>query len=258
MMRRAAGPLHDPAGHPLLDLPALHLQPGEVWSLLAPNGAGKSSLLREMAGRDDGQASPWTWRDQPLPCWHDRDWAQVRASLGQRQVLTASLSAGTVVGMGAFPFGGLQSAAASRAFDTVVARWSLPDLLSRPWPQLSGGEQQRVQLARSQLQLLLALDAGPALWLLDEPLAALDWPHQREVVSVCRDMVALGALVVVSVHDINAARDLSTHSLVWGEGRVLHAGARQDEPWRLALEQAFGVALDWVGAGETAWLLPRR
>lgn len=258
MMHRAAGPLRDPAGHPLLDLPALDLQPGEVWALLAANGAGKSSLLREMSGHDDGQPSPWRWRQQPLPCWHDREWARVRASLGQRQVLTASLGARTVVEMGAFPFGGMQVAAARHAFEAVEARWSLAALLSRPWPQLSGGEQQRVQLARSQLQLLLALENGPALWLLDEPLAALDWPHQREVVKVCRDMAARGALVVVSVHDINIARELCTHSLVWGGGLLLHAGARDDEPWRLALEQAFDTRLGWVEAGGTPWLLPLR
>lgn len=258
MMHRAAGPLRDPAGHALLGLPALNMQPGEVWALLAANGAGKSSLLREMSGCDDAQISLWTWRDQPLPCWHDRSWARVRASLGQRQMLTASLSARTVIEMGAFPFGGMQAAAASQAFAAVVTRWSLETLLVRPWPQLSGGEQQRVQLARSQLQLLLALASGPALWLLDEPLAALDWPHQREVVAVCRDMASRGALVVVSVHDINVARDLSTHSLVWGEGRLLHAGARDDEPWRLALEQAFGVRLGWVEAGGAPWLLPLR
>lgn len=261
MMQREAGNLCNPAGRVLMRLPALSLPPGTCWSLLGPNGSGKSSLLREMAGRDDDQArSPWCWRGQPLPRWHDAAWARVRASLGQRQWLTASLSARTVVEMGAFPFGGARHPRVREALETVISTWALSPMLQRPWPELSGGEQQRVQLARSQLQLRLALAEGPALWLLDEPLAALDWPHQRQVVQVCREMAAAGALVVVSVHDVNVARDLGHHSLVLGEGGVLHAGEVQDEPWRLALEQAFGVGLGWVPSPSDgrSWLLPLR
>lgn len=259
MMRRRADPLRAPDGRCLRDLPAWSLQPGTCWALLGPNGSGKTSLLREMGGREAPTAdTPWTWQGKPLPVWHDPAWARQRASLGQRQLLTAGITVRSVIEMGAYPWGGAGRVSATIIAD-VIDRWQLRALMSRRWPELSGGEQQRVQLARSQLQLRLAGTGAGRLWLLDEPLAALDWPHQQLVIDACRDAAAEGAMVVVSVHDFNSARALASHSLVLG-GDEVFAGEIASPSWRMALEQAFALRLAEVAHPQTGcpWLVPLR
>lgn len=267
MMTIAAQPLYAPSCQPLLTLPDLEMRPGECWVLLGPNGAGKSTFLRHCAGHDPRQpVSGWQWRHQPLPLWNDTAWARSRSFLPQQHHLTAALTVAALVRMAAYPWNGWH-ARLDAGFAEVAATWDLEHLLTRRWHELSGGEQQRVQLARSALQLALAEPDQPRLWLLDEPLAALDWPHQQTAVSACRAAAMAGAVVLVSVHDMNAALAMATHVLVMGQGRVLMHGAiagagrgeRQDQV-REALETAFSARLGWVSHPEDGrpWLVPLR
>lgn len=277
MMSIAAQPLHTPSRQPLLELPDLVMRGGECWALLGPNGAGKSTFLRHCAGHDPQQpASGWHWQGKPLPLWSDGGWARTRSFLPQQHHLTASLTVAALVRMAAYPWGGAH-ARLDAEFGRAVTAWDLGHLLARRWHELSGGEQQRVQLARSALQLALAEPDQPRLWLLDEPLAALDWPHQQTAVTACRAAAEAGALVLVSVHDMNAALAMATHVLVMGQGRVLMHGAivgkdqagngqaetgqsgRQDQV-REALETAFSARLGWVSHPEDGrpWLVPLR
>jgi len=260
MMRIAAQTLRTASGRPLLDLPDIEMRAGQCWALLGPNGAGKSTFLRFCAGREPGEpAAGRHWRDQPLPAWSDAAWARSRGFLPQQHHLTAPLTARALIMMAAFPWGGWHERMQS-AMTRVVADWDVGYLLPRRWHELSGGEQQRVQLARSALQMALA-DAGqPRLWLLDEPLTALDWPHQQSALALCRRVADEGALVMASVHDMNAALSMATHVLVLGQGRVLMQGELALEPVREALEQAFSARLGWAGHPQDGrpWLVPLR
>ena len=261
MMHIAAQPLLSPDGRVLLQLPDLTLRAGECWLVLGPNGAGKSTFLRHAAGHADGQAKMpgWDWQDQPLPAWHDGAWAQQRAYLQQQHGLRAALSVETILRMGAFPWQGVHAELTS-VLTSIVQIWDLAQLLQRPWTMLSGGEQQRVQLARTALQIRLADTEAPRLWLLDEPLAALDLRHQAIALKAMRAEAESGALVLTSVHDMNAAFAIATHALVLAEGEVLFHGAVVAEPLREALCQAFGVRLGWAaldaGAASRQWLVP--
>lgn len=261
MMHIAAQPLLSPDGRVLLQLPELTLRAGECWLVLGPNGAGKSTFLRQAAGRADLQTSipGWRWQGQPLPVWHDPAWAQRRAYLPQQHGLRAALSVESILRMGAFPWQGVHTELTS-VLANIVQDWDLMHLLSRAWTALSGGEQQRVQLARSALQIQLADMAKPRVWLLDEPLAALDLRHQAVALKAMRAEAESGALVLTSVHDMNAALAIATHVLVLAEGEVLLHGAVAAEPLRDALCRAFGVRLGWASlGGEDAsrqWLVP--
>lgn len=263
MMHIAAQPLLNPAGRVLLQLPELSLRAGECWMVLGPNGVGKSTLLRQMAGHASA-LNGWHWQGRPLPSWHDAGWAQQRAYLPQQHGLRAALSVEAIVRMGAFAWQGVHAdLAASLAH--VVQRWELGHLLQRPWTALSGGEQQRVQLARTALQIQLAERDQARVWLLDEPLAALDWRHQSLALDAMRAEANAGALVVASVHDMNAALAIASHVLVLAEGELLWHGPVVAEPLREALSQAFGLRLGWAvlegkdasGAGASGqWLVP--
>lgn len=259
-LKIAAQCLRTPSGEPLLVLPALTLAAGQCWVLLGPNGAGKSTFLRHCAGRDSSAPDvDWHWQDEPLPFWSDAGWARVRSFLPQQHLLTSPLSVRALLLMAAYPWGGVHVRLASE-LARIQVEWDLTHLLARRWHQLSGGEQQRVQLARSALQLALAEPDAARLWLLDEPLAALDWPHQQTAMAACRAEAEAGALVLASVHDMNAALAMATHVLVLGQGRVLMHGEVTPEPLRQALETAFAVRLGWVDhpEGGQPWLVPLR
>lgn len=258
MMQIAAQPLLSPDGRILMQLPELTLRAGECWMVLGPNGVGKSTLLRQMAGHArtlDG----WRWQNRALPSWHDTGWAQQRAYLPQQHGLRAALRVEAIVRMGAFAWQGVHADLAS-SLARVVQHWQLGHLLQRPWTALSGGEQQRVQLARTALQIQLAERDQARVWLLDEPLAALDLRHQAVALDAMRAEAAAGALVVASVHDMNAALAIASHVLVLAEGEVLWHGPVVAEPLREALSRAFGLRLGWAvleeGDVSGQWLVP--
>lgn len=264
MMHIAPQTLFSPSGQPVLNLPALQMNAGECWLVLGPNGAGKSTLLRHAAGQAVATSmqspSSWRWQGQPLPAWHDSAWAQQRAYLPQHHQLRSALRVEAIVGMGAFPWQGSHPRFAHALADTL-AYWQLNELRHRAWPTLSGGEQQRVQLARTALQQALADPAQVRLWLLDEPLAALDLHHQSVALEAMRTAAAAGALVVASVHDMNAALAIASHVLILANGEVIWHGAVQAEPIREALSEAFALPLVWATwqSGDTSgrWLVPR-
>jgi len=258
MMQIKAQPLLSPDGRHLLQLPELTLRAGECWMVLGPNGVGKSTFLRWAAGHAS-TPDDWCWRGQALPAWHHAAWAQQRAYLPQQHSLRAALSVEAVLSMGAFPWQGVHTGLA-RELPGIVHTWELAELLQRPWTGLSGGEQQRVQLARTALQIRLAEQDQPRLWLLDEPLAALDLRHQAVALHAMRAEADAGALVMASVHDMNAALSVATHVLVMGEGQILWHGAVAAEPLREALCKAFAVTLGWAtlseGGESGQWLVP--
>ena len=247
---------------PVLALPELSFLPQQCWAILGPNGAGKSTLLRHISGIDSEQGAANVcaeWHGQPLPSWNSRRWAQQRSVLPQHHGLMAALSVAAIVRMAAYPWGGSHPRL-MHCLSDIVQTWDIAQLLERRWPTLSGGEQQRVMLARSALQLTLAEPSEPRLWLLDEPLAALDWPHQQTVFHACAQMTASGATVLASVHDMNAPFAFATHALVMGQGEVLWAGEVSADGYVEALEAAFALRLTRLSHPEYAhgWLVPLR
>jgi iron complex transport system ATP-binding protein len=198
----------------LLDHVDLEVARGELVAIVGPNGAGKSTLLAALAG------------DRPLAHGHimlaGRDvraasvaeLAQLRAVLPQRSQLTLAFTALEVVQL-----------AARRVERALAMRWlgqvALSELAARRYPTLSGGEQQRVQLARVLAQL--ACSPGAAL-LLDEPTSALDPKHQQLVLSLARDAATAGHAVVVVLHDLTLAARWSDRVVLLAGGRLLDAG----------------------------------
>ncbi|MEO6698728.1 MAG: ATP-binding cassette domain-containing protein [Paraperlucidibaca sp.] len=245
---------------PVLALPELSFLPSQCWAILGPNGAGKSTLLRHISGLDNEQGAANVcaeWQGQPLPSWNSRRWAQQRSVLPQHHGLIAALTVAAIVQMAAYPWGGMHPRFSS-CLDDIVQTWDIAQLMARRWPTLSGGEQQRVMLARSALQLALAEPSEPRLWLLDEPLAALDWPHQQTVFKACAHAAEAGATVLASVHDMNAPFAFASHALVMGQGHVLWAGEVAAEGYVAALEVAFALRLTRLSHPEHAhgWLVP--
>ncbi|MFD1711220.1 ABC transporter ATP-binding protein [Ottowia sp. GY511] len=210
--------------------------PTARWTaIVGPNGAGKSTLLRVLAGLlpTEGQVE---LAGRPLADWPARERARQLAWLGQSEAGTEDLRAYDVALLGRLPHRAWLAPAS--AIDHAATRSALQAM--QVWPlrerrlgALSGGERQRVLLAR-----LLAVQAP--LWLMDEPLAHLDPPHQADWLAVVRAHVATGGTVVSVLHELGMALQ-ADDLLIVKDGAVVHHGACASPDTHRALQAAF----DW-------------
>ena len=120
---------------------------------------------------------------------------------------------------------------------------------------VSGGEQQRVLIARTLLQLWPSLNPTGRVLLLDEPLAGLDLHHQMALLRLLKQLAAQGLLVVVAIHDINLAIDWADRVLCLQQGRVVGEGdvGIIDEA---LLERVFQIRTDRIEAAGRTWFMP--
>ena len=226
---------------------------GRWTAIVGPNGAGKSTLLRVLAGLlpTDGRV---TLVGRPLNDWPARARARELAWLGQSEPGTEDLGAYDVALLGRLPHRAWlapPSAADHAATRVALEAMQVWALRERRLGALSGGERQRVLLAR-----LLAVQAPT--WLMDEPLAHLDPPHQADWLEVVRAHVASGGTVVSVLHELGMALQ-ADDLLIVKDGAIAHHGATGHADTHLALQAAFDervsvhqVGNQWVALPEQA------
>ncbi len=212
-----------PWGEPLLQDIDLNLQRGEIVGIIGPNGAGKSSLLKVMSGEIVPQDGELTLDDTPLDQWPDRERALRLAVLPQQSTLRFPFSVEQVVLLGRMPHATGQQADLQIVEQALAATDALA-LRQRPYTALSGGEQQRVQLARVLAQAWPAPEEPGSVVLLDEPTAALDLQHQQWVADNLRDLAARGLGLALVMHDLNLLSAVADRILVLNQGCVVTIG----------------------------------
>lgn len=238
----------------------LSLPAGQVIGVLGANGAGKSTLLAALAGELSPSAGRITLNGRPLSAWPAAELASCRAVLPQSPSLQFDLPVATVIGMGAYPHARhtrtgaprtdsrdtAQAAIAEdqRILQRVLALADVQDLYERRYRRLSGGEQQRVHLARVLYQLLLARQGHDEyrVLMLDEPTASLDPRHQLHLLSAVHTLAHeenVAALLIV--HDLNLAAGCCDRLLLLGQGRVAACGTPAQVLTPDTLRQVYGV-----------------
>lgn len=211
-------------GQPVLHDISLDIRPGQVLAIVGPNGAGKSTLLAAMAGDLVPQQGRVLLDDLPLGRWTPLALARRRAVMPQAARLGFSLPVQQVVALGRAPFERLYDRAENAAvMAAAIQAADVPHLARRAYATLSGGEQQRVQLARAVAQLDLAgLGSGAApVLLLDEPTASLDLAHAHAVLRLARHLAGQGVAVVTVLHDLPLAHAYADRVAVLQAGRLL-------------------------------------
>lgn len=242
----------------LIDV-SLSVRPGELVGVLGANGVGKSSLLAVLAG----ELSPTTGKvaldGQSLDGWGTRALARCRAVLPQRAELIADMTVREVVAMGAYPFPAQSSGCVNAWVENAMARADVRALAARRYLAISGGEQQRVHLARVIVQVLIgvstdgngaaegAVEMGNTAGrygylLLDEPTASQDPSYQLQALGAARALAASGRVgVVTTLHDINLAARWCDRVVLLVEGRVLADGPPQAVLTVAHIRQVYGV-----------------
>ena len=233
----------------------LEVRAGEWVALVGPNGSGKTSLLRALAGTVAAEGEV-ELGGLPRRALGRRRAARLVALVPQHPVLPGGLTAAEYVLLGRTPHLGylaVDGVADRRLALAALERLDAAALAARPLGELSGGEQQRVVLARAVAQ-------EPSVLLLDEPPASLDVGHQQQVLDLVeglrreRSMAVLGAL-----HDLTLAAQYADRLVLLDRGRVVIEGPAAEvlTPERLALFPGARVAL-LRGPGGELVVAPRR
>jgi tungstate transport system ATP-binding protein len=193
-------------GKRLLDAVSFTLPTGGITAVIGPNGAGKSLMLRLCHGLLRPSAGTVRWRLEGGAAAGFKRHAMVfqRPVMLRRSVLGNVVHALAAVGA---------RDAAERA-GAALARFGLADLAGRPARLLSGGEQQRLAIAR-------AWALSPEVLFLDEPSSQLDPGATRQIEAVIEGLAAEGMTIVMTTHDLGQARRLGRRVLFLNRGRLI-------------------------------------
>ena len=208
---RARGLSFDAGAKRLIDRVDADFRPHRRTVIMGANGTGKSLLLRLLHGLIRPTAGEVLWQGRPL----DREGRSGQAMVFQRPVmLRRSALANLRFALAVRGVGGAERAA--READ-AIERARLADLANRPARVLSGGEQQRLAVAR-------ALACAPRVLFLDEPTASLDPASTHAIEQQIREAHESGVTVVLVTHDIGQARRLGDDLIFLHAGRIVEAG----------------------------------
>lgn len=222
---------------PVLDDISLSVEKGEMVGLIGPNGSGKTTLLKIFSAVLTGRGEV-KLNEKRIQAYDKRELSRLFAVVPQESAIFFPYTVAEIVLMGRASYHSSLSLEGER--DREVARTSmeLTDSLAfsdRYLHELSGGEKQRVIIAR-------ALAQEPKILLLDEPAAFLDLKHQVRVLELMRQLNReRGLTVVAALHDLNLAALFFPRLLLLREGRIYRDGPPKEVLTKETIEEVYGI-----------------
>ena len=226
------------SGEPQIADVSLTVSAGECVALVGPNGAGKTTALRALLGLVQLESGRALALGREVGLWRRPALAREIAAVGQREEPVFPITVAEAVAMGRYPylgpwrrFGRADDEAVREAMD----RTDVTALADRWVQTLSGGEWQRVRLAR-------ALAQQPQALVLDEPTASLDLRHEMELLELVADLVRERGLAAIIVsHHLNAAARFADRLALLSKGRLISA----DVPERVLIPEVLTDVFGW-------------
>jgi ABC-type cobalamin/Fe3+-siderophores transport system ATPase subunit len=226
-------------GPPILRGVSIAVRAGEAVALVGPNAAGKSTLVRTLAGLLPVAAGVVRLDGKPLAEWGRSALARAVALVTPEEGAPVLLSVQERVALGRYPHRGPFRPLTPTDRDAVshaLRRTGISHLASRPLSTLSSGERQLAALARSLAQ-------QPRVLLLDEPAAHLDIGHQLQLFRILDEIRGGGVAVLAVVHDLQRAAAWAERMLLLDGGRLGASGAPATVLGSEACARAFHVAI---------------
>ncbi len=225
-------------GSPVLDEINLELKSGHCYGILGPNGSGKTTLLDLMAGLLHPSEGRIDFLGQPLRDWPKKHLARQLALVPQDFMVRFGYPVREVVEMGLHPHlhrFASPSGDEQDLIDQALELTGISHLANRPVTRLSGGEKQRVAVAR-------ALAQKPQVLLLDEATSNLDIHHSLEILHLIRSRFENQGLQVVSVmHDLNLASFFCDRLIFLKRGKIICQGPTDEVLTPENIAEVYGV-----------------
>ena len=218
----------------ILDGVSFEAKSGKMLGLLGPNGSGKTSLLRLLAGLKQPNSGRISLDLQDIGTIGRRTIAQRVAFVEQNATTNADLKVIDVVKLGRFPHRSIFSGwtlADDHAVEEALTRAGMTDKRHDRWQSLSGGERQRTHIAR-------ALAQSPKELILDEPTNHLDIQHQ---ISLMRLASGLPVTSIIALHDLNHAAMFCDELIVMQKGTIVASGTPAEVLTEEVLREVFSV-----------------
>jgi iron complex transport system ATP-binding protein len=203
-----------------LERVTMEVPDGSLYAVLGPNGSGKSTLLKALLGVVPISAGAARVDGRPVSTWSRRELARAVGVVPQAETIAFPLTVREMVAMGRYPWLGPLGAEREEDRDAIaraLEHCDVADLAGRDVMTLSGGELQRVRIAR-------ALAQQPRALVLDEPTASLDIRHEMTILELLRASADQGMTVLVVTHGLDLAARFADHMLLLGRGEVAAEG----------------------------------
>lgn len=222
----------------VLQAVSLAVTGGSFIGILGPNGCGKTTFLRALSRVLKPTAGTVHVEEKDISDYSIRDLATRIGAVPQETTITFDFTVEEIVQMGRHPYLGPLSSMKKEDYEIcrrAMAQTNTTHLADRLITEISGGERQRVLIAR-------ALAQQPKVLLLDEPTSHLDINHQIEILSIIRGLTP--TVTVISVfHDLNLAACFCDRILLMEKGQVVAAGAPADVLTGDLINRVFGVRM---------------
>jgi ABC-type cobalamin/Fe3+-siderophores transport system ATPase subunit len=243
------------ASRPAVDGVSFTAHPRELLVIAGPNGSGKSTLLRALLGRLPVTRGTVTIGGSRLTDWSRLELARAIGVVAQREESVFPLRVRDMVMLGRYarlgPTGAVR-AEDRAAVDRALDRCDAASLASRWVDQLSGGEWQRVRIAR-------ALAQEPRMLILDEPTLSLDVRHEMELFELIRQLVDAGLGTIAITHQLNLAARYADRMLLLESGHLAASGTPADVIERSIITRVFRWPVDvTVWRGGAPQIVPLR
>jgi iron complex transport system ATP-binding protein len=235
---------------------SLTLQPGKILAVIGPNGAGKSTLIKAVSGVIPVTGGSIEWAGSDMLKLNPDERARLVSVVAQARNLPPAFTAWEVVSLGRTPYLnwlGQLSKGDDEIISQAMKETGTFDLANRMTGELSGGEQQRLFLAR-------ALSQQTPLLLLDEPTSHLDLQYQVQLIHLLRNLIhGSDKAALIVMHDLNLAARVSDQVALLVDGRVAAHGTPNEVMTEEILGSAYHVELGIIQDPETgeSFILPR-
>lgn len=216
---------------------SISLQPRTFTAVVGPNGAGKSSLLKAMAYEQQRFQGEVMINGRNVKSFRPKELSRVRAVLPQSTTMQFAFTVNQIVLMGRHAH-----LTTKRENDSIVEEvlhlTDIAHLKERNYLTLSGGEKQRVQLARVLTQVWEET-VYPRYILLDEPTSSLDIAQQQNIFSLAKVVCERNIGVMAIIHDLNQAVQFADHIHFMRDGKIVAAGEAQSVFTKTNIEETF-------------------
>jgi iron complex transport system ATP-binding protein len=216
------------------------LQGGEVLAILGPNGGGKTTLFKTVLRLLEPHGGRMTIDGEPIAAYSRRRLARVFGYVPQAQLGLFPFTVREMVLMGRTAHLGAFAAPSTRdraVADDALRALGLGALAERPYTQVSGGERQLTLIAR-------ALAQEPAILVMDEPTASLDFGNQVRVLAQTRALAARGIGVILSTHDPDQAFLCADRVALLRAGTITRVGPPEEIITPASLYEIYGVRVE--------------
>ncbi|MBL7839958.1 MAG: heme ABC transporter ATP-binding protein [Cyclobacteriaceae bacterium] len=215
----------------------LTIRPGEFTAVVGPNGAGKSTLLKSLAYENTNFRGQVIINGTSTSSYTPKSLSRVRAVLPQSTTVPFAFTAEQIVHLGRYTH--RSTHIVNRAIvQEVMERTSTFSLKDQAYSTLSGGEKQRVQLARVLAQVWEET-VHPRYILLDEPTSSMDIAQQQQMFALAKSVCSRNIGVMAIVHDLNQAVQFADQLYFLRDGKITAAGEAKDVFTKTNIEETF-------------------